>query len=77
MVTENKNPPPVSVGSGFWNRCRAGYGSVERVQHDRRPATGVVVMPVSMMMATCAEHCPGLIPDRRYACQILCVNLSL
>jgi hypothetical protein len=43
---------------------------VQRIQHDRRPATGmVVVMPISMMAANCADHCPGLIPDSRHACQ--------
>ena len=60
----------------FWNRLCAGSSLVQRVQHDRRPATGVVVMPVSMMVATYAEHCPGLIPDKRHPCQILTVNSS-
>jgi hypothetical protein len=35
----------------------------QRMQHDRQPATAVVVMPVSMMAAIGAKHCPGLIPE--------------
>lgn len=68
MVAENKNPPPVRWQRVFGIVLR-WFGLVQRLQHDRRPATGVVVVPVSMMMATCVEHCPGLIPDNRDACQ--------
>ena len=50
------------------------------MQHDRRPATGVVVMPVSMMMATCAEHARALYPTnaavvkfyRHWSTNLLC-----
>src|SRR5687767_6792179 len=71
MATKVKTRRQLRVGSGFWNRLCAGSSLVQRVQHDRRPATGVVVMPVSMMVATCAEHCPGLIPDEPDSCQYL------
>jgi hypothetical protein len=71
MIAENKTRRQLQVGSGFGIVFALVSGLVQRVQHDRRPATGVVVMPVSMMVATCAEHCPGLIPDERHACQTL------
>jgi len=36
----------------------------QRREHDRQPATCVVVMPGSMMMAVIAKHCRALIPER-------------
>jgi hypothetical protein len=64
-LRSKENPPPaLGLAAGFWNRLLRFLNLVQRIQHDRRPATGmVVVMPISMMMANCAEHCSGLIPD--------------
>jgi hypothetical protein len=70
MANKNKNPPPAS---GWQRVLESSFALlldlVQRMQHDRRPATGmVVVMPISIM-ANGAEHCPGLIPDYPDRCQ--------
>lgn len=71
MATKVKTRRQLRVGSGVLESSLRWFELVQRVEHDRRPATGVVVMPVSMMVATCAEHCPGLIPDEPDSCQYL------
>jgi hypothetical protein len=73
---QKKTRGRVDLGSGFWESFSRLLVSVrERVQHDRQPATAVVVMPISMMAAICKKHCPGLIPDAPVDCQTLSPEL--
>jgi hypothetical protein len=61
---KNKTRYRLLVGSGFLEivlRFLACF--CQRREHDRQPATGVVVMPVRMMAAIRAKHCPRLIPE--------------
>jgi len=58
--------------AGFWKsflRLLACF--YQRREHDRQPATCVVVMPVRMMAAIGAKHRAGLIAQWLRACQIL------
>lgn len=58
------------VGSGFGNRfCALLFHFCQRREHDRQPATGVVVMPIPMMAANRAKHCSRLIPETTRHCQ--------
>ena len=51
------------VGSGFLEIVFALLACFcQRREHDRQPATGVVVMPVRMMAAIGRKHRLGLIP---------------
>ena len=61
----NKNPLPGCLAAGFGNRLCAFLACFcQRREHDRQPATCVVVMPVCMMAVTVlAKHCAGLIPQ--------------
>jgi hypothetical protein len=69
---KKKNPPPFCFGSGFGIVFALVLALVsQRLQHDRQPATGVVVMPITMMAVIGAKHCSGLIPEPPAGCQTL------
>src|SRR5215204_7087191 len=71
VIIEEKPATEFAFGSGFFesfSRFLAYFS--QRCEHDRRPATVVMVMPVRMMAAISAEHCSGLIPDSASGCQI-------
>ena len=64
-----KNPlPGFAIGSGFWKSSFALLDFCQRREHDRQPATCVVVTPRGMM-AVIAKHDWGLIPESRGDCQ--------
>ena len=71
VVLKKKTRCRVS-GSGFSNRICAFLACFcQRREHDRQPATCVVVMPVGMMAVTVrAKHCVGLIPESVLSCQM-------
>jgi hypothetical protein len=68
---QNKTRRPFCFGGGFEIVFALVLSLVrQRPQHDRRPATGmVVVMPISMMAAIRAEHRSRLITEKRCDCQ--------
>jgi hypothetical protein len=51
-----------------WNRFALQLVRRQRL-HDRRPATGVVEMPITMMAAISAKHCSGFITKSGTDCQ--------
>jgi len=60
-----KNPLPASSSvAGLEIVFCALACFYQRREHDRQPATGVVVMPVRMMAAIGRKHRPRLIPER-------------
>jgi hypothetical protein len=69
-VCSQENPLPEILAARFGNRfCAFLACFCQRREHDRQPATGVVVMPVPMMDAIGRKHRPRLIPDSPEPCQ--------
>ena len=59
-----KNPlPGFAIGSGFWKSSFALLDFLQRREHDRQPATCVVVVMPGTVMAVLAKHDWGLIPE--------------
>jgi hypothetical protein len=46
--------------------CAIGLSAQE---HDRQPATSMVVMPMSIVAVTRSKHRSGFIPDEQRSCQ--------
>ena len=69
MVRNEKPAAGSTSAAGFWNRFALSLAYFR--EHDRQPATVVVVMPGMMGMMRVAKHCPRLIPERGYECQML------
>ena len=76
LQSSKENPLPRDPGSGFGNRlCALLACFCQRREHDRQPATSVVVMPIRMMAVTVvAKHRLGLIHEPARGCQILAAD---
>jgi hypothetical protein len=64
VIVENKNPLPGLRWQRVWESfCAFLTWFCQRCEHDRQPATNVVVMPGVMDVLDVAKHCSGLIPE--------------
>ena len=76
-----QKPAAGDPGSGFGNRlCALLACFCQRREHDRQPATFVVVMPNVMAVTVLAKHCLGLylrvpyLVNLEQSCKILCLT---
>jgi hypothetical protein len=70
FADKNKTRRQLSLAAGRSRIVCARFG-LSAQEHDRQPATSVVVMPMSIVAVTCSNHRCGFIPDEQATCQTL------
>jgi hypothetical protein len=70
LLQKNKTRRQLSLAAGDSKIVIARFG-LSAQEHDRQPATSMVVMPMSIVAVICSKHCSGFIPDAQATCQIL------
>jgi hypothetical protein len=67
---QKKTRRQLSLAAGDSKIVIARFG-LSAQEHDRQPATSMVVMPMSIVAVICSKHRLGFIPDEPATCQIL------
>ena len=70
---KNKTRRQLSLAAGHSRIVFSRFG-LSAQEHDRQPATSMVVMPVSIVAVICSKHRSGFIPDEQGSCQTLGVG---
>ena len=66
---QKKTRRQLSLAAGSFEIVFARFG-LSAQEHDRQPATSMVVMPMSTVAVTRSKHRSGFIPEEQLNCQI-------